>query len=71
MFSSSLWSLDVGRLRDVVGEESGVAEVRGVFLLLAPVAPSGHHLGVAGGKKRGQDKSECRGGGVTRDPVGS
>lgn len=39
--------LDVGRLGDVVGQERGVAEVRGVLLLLAPLAPLAHEVGVA------------------------
>lgn len=39
-------SLDVGRLGDVVGQERGVAEVRGVLLLLAPLAPLAHKVGV-------------------------
>lgn len=38
--------LDVGRLGDVVGQERGVAEVRGVLLLFAPLAPLAHEVGV-------------------------
>ena len=40
-------SLDVGRLRNVVGEQGGVPEVRGVLLVFAPHAPAVDHLGVA------------------------
>lgn len=38
--------LDVCRLGDVVGQERGVAEVRGFFLLLASLAPLAHEVGV-------------------------
>ena len=48
-------NLYVDGLRDVVGEKRGVGEVGSVFLVLAPVPPGGHHVGVSA---QGHEKKE-------------
>lgn len=39
-------NLDVDGLGDVVGEKRGVTEVGGVLLVLAPLTPGRHNVGV-------------------------
>ena len=39
--------LYVDGLRDVVWQKRGVAEVRRFFLVLAPLPPGSHHVGVS------------------------
>ena len=41
------FDLDIGRLRDVVGQQGEVTEVHCLVLILAPLTPTSHELGVA------------------------